>query len=193
MYTWEAFSSFWSSMYLFNEKGDNFLKESNKSIKKKYKVYIITKRIKEYIITKRMGSLANIMFLQQRKLRKPSLAKTFVGFLIKRSPNLILWSLNIIIMVVCHHMYDHHQYYHHHHHHAHMSSYIWPEAQSRFMLCSLSHCSAAICTNIHHTLGNIVIIDMIMIIVIVICTNVQWTLFMINDIILIITYHDKYS
>ena len=139
-----------------------------------------------------MGSLANIMFLQQRKLRKPSLAKTFVGFLIKRSPNLILWSLNIIIMVVCHHMYDHHQYYHHHHHHAHMSSYIWPEAQSRFMLCSLSHCSAAICTNIHHTLGNIVIIDMIMIIVIVICTNVQWTLFMINVIILIITYHDKW-
>ena len=43
---------------------------------------------------------------------------------------------------------------------AHMSSYVRPEAQSRFMLCSLSHCSAAICTNIHHTLGNIIVIIM---------------------------------
>ena len=48
-----------------------------------------------------------------------------------------LTSILIIITIVkCHH---------HHCEDAHMSSHVWPEAQSRFMLCSLSHCSAAIC------------------------------------------------
>ena len=51
-----------------------------------------------------------------------------------------------------HHHNKTHKCNHHHHHHkdTRLSSYVWPEAESRFMLGSLSHCSAAICTDIHH-------------------------------------------
>ena len=135
-------------------------------------------------------------------------AKTFVAFLIKPSPNLILWSqyssswASFIItpkknnVVICYHMLDHNLHHcddaqmslslsesyviiiniitmlvchhFHHHHHGHMSSYVWPEAQSRFMLCSLSHCTAAICTHIHQLFGIVIIIIKIIINIIII-------------------------